>query len=150
MATTPVFLPGEFHGQRSLVRYSPWCCKELDTTERLTLTEWSGAQARLPRTPKPRQPLSLIPAALSGVQPLRTGPHFLGGIPLPQTMLTLNPFLHLFHCKHKHFLVIFASPELNRRPDTWQLLTKSFPTDWFIPRQAPSLLWSPASPHSFL
>ena len=23
MATTPVFLPGEFHGQRSLVGYSP-------------------------------------------------------------------------------------------------------------------------------
>ena len=31
---TPVFLPGEFHGQRSLVGYSPWCCKESDTTER--------------------------------------------------------------------------------------------------------------------
>ena len=24
MATTPVFLPGEFHGQRSLMGYSPW------------------------------------------------------------------------------------------------------------------------------
>ena len=35
---TPVFLPGEFHGQRSLVGYSPWGCKELDTTERLTLS----------------------------------------------------------------------------------------------------------------
>ena len=34
---TPVFLPGEFHGQRSLVGYSPWGCKELDTTEPLTL-----------------------------------------------------------------------------------------------------------------
>ena len=30
---TPVFLPGEFHGQRSLVSYSPWGCKESDTTE---------------------------------------------------------------------------------------------------------------------
>ena len=30
---TPVFLPEEFHGQRSLVGYSPWGCKELDTTE---------------------------------------------------------------------------------------------------------------------
>ena len=27
---TLVFLPGEFHGQRSLVGYSPWSCKELD------------------------------------------------------------------------------------------------------------------------
>ena len=32
---TPVFLPGESHGQRSLAGYSPWGCKELDMTERL-------------------------------------------------------------------------------------------------------------------
>ena len=32
---TPVFLPGKSHGRRSLVGYSPWCRKELDTTERL-------------------------------------------------------------------------------------------------------------------
>ena len=30
---TPVFLPGEFHGQRSLVGYSPWDGKESDMTE---------------------------------------------------------------------------------------------------------------------
>ena len=30
---TPVFWPGEFHGL-----YSPWCCKELDTTEPLSLS----------------------------------------------------------------------------------------------------------------
>ena len=30
---TPVFLPGELHGQRSQVGYSAWGCKELDTTE---------------------------------------------------------------------------------------------------------------------
>ena len=29
----PVFLPGESHGQRSLAGYSPWGCRELDTTE---------------------------------------------------------------------------------------------------------------------
>ena len=33
MATTLVFLPGEFHGQRSLGGYSPWGRKELDMTE---------------------------------------------------------------------------------------------------------------------
>ena len=32
---TPVFLPGESHGQRRLVGYSPWGCKELDTTEQM-------------------------------------------------------------------------------------------------------------------
>ena len=30
---TPVFLPGESHGQRSLAGYSPWGCKESDMTE---------------------------------------------------------------------------------------------------------------------
>ena len=35
MATTPVFLP-EFHGQRSLVAYSPWGHKESDMTEWLS------------------------------------------------------------------------------------------------------------------
>ena len=30
---TPVFLPGEFHGERSLVDYSPWGCKESDMKE---------------------------------------------------------------------------------------------------------------------
>ena len=30
---TPVFLPGESHGHRSLAGYSPWAHKELDMTE---------------------------------------------------------------------------------------------------------------------
>ena len=34
--STPVVLPGEFHGQRSLAGYIPWSRKESDTTEYLT------------------------------------------------------------------------------------------------------------------
>ena len=33
---TPVFLPGKYHGQRSLVGYSPWGHKELGMTEQLS------------------------------------------------------------------------------------------------------------------
>ena len=33
---TPVFLPGEFHGQSSLVGYSPWGHRESNTTEQQT------------------------------------------------------------------------------------------------------------------
>ena len=33
---SPVFLPGESHGQRSLAGYNPWAHKELDTAEWLT------------------------------------------------------------------------------------------------------------------
>ena len=39
---TAVFLPGEFHGQRSLKGYSPWGHKELDMTERLILLQDEG------------------------------------------------------------------------------------------------------------
>ena len=39
VATTPVFLPAEFHGRRSLVGYSPWGLKESDITERHTSSE---------------------------------------------------------------------------------------------------------------
>ena len=35
---TPVFLPGEFHGQSSLAGYSPRDHKESDMTEQLTLS----------------------------------------------------------------------------------------------------------------
>ena len=35
---TPVVLPGEFHGQRSLVGYRPRGHKESDTTEQRTLS----------------------------------------------------------------------------------------------------------------
>ena len=33
LQSIPVFLSGEFHGQRSLVHYSPWGHKESDMTE---------------------------------------------------------------------------------------------------------------------
>ena len=36
LLSTPVFLPGEFHGQRSLAGYSPWGHKESDRTEQVT------------------------------------------------------------------------------------------------------------------
>ena len=37
---TSVFLPGKFQGWRSLVSYSTWDHKELDTTEQLTGLPW--------------------------------------------------------------------------------------------------------------
>ena len=37
---TPVLLPGESHGRRSLVGCSPWGFKELDTTEWLHFTHF--------------------------------------------------------------------------------------------------------------
>ena len=37
----------EFHGQRSLVAYNPWGCKESDMTEWLTHTSWKVQQYQL-------------------------------------------------------------------------------------------------------
>ena len=40
MTTCSKLLPGEFHGQRRLVGYSPWGRKELDTTENTHTSPW--------------------------------------------------------------------------------------------------------------
>ena len=40
---TSIFLPGEFHGRRNLVDYSPWGHKGLDTTAWLTHTHCCSA-----------------------------------------------------------------------------------------------------------
>ena len=44
--TTSVFLPGESHRQRSLMRYIPWGLKESDMTEQLSMQELDLFQFR--------------------------------------------------------------------------------------------------------
>ena len=39
---SPVFLPGNFHGQRTLASYSPWGHKESDMTEQLSTHTHNG------------------------------------------------------------------------------------------------------------
>jgi len=46
MATHSSILPGKYHGQRNLAGYSPWCCKELATTECLSTYEVIGVKLR--------------------------------------------------------------------------------------------------------
>ena len=48
MVPTPVFLPGESHGQKRLVGYSPWGRKELDVTEQLTHTHFDSFKLSTP------------------------------------------------------------------------------------------------------
>ena len=53
---TSIFWPGEFHGP-----YSPWGCKELDTTERLSLFFlWIPSMSLLPSTSSHHQPVCLF------------------------------------------------------------------------------------------
>ena len=62
---TPVFLPGECHGQRTLAVYSPWDHKESDMPEQLTSLEkpWQRSLRRwkpLAGTGSSRQQLLLL------------------------------------------------------------------------------------------
>ena len=53
---TPVFLPGEFHGQSSQMPYSPWGGEELETNEQLTLSFLSlKKRKRNPWEPAPKK-----------------------------------------------------------------------------------------------
>ena len=45
---TTVFLPGESHGQRSLVGYSPRGCKESDTTDHVCMPSQKPEQRTQP------------------------------------------------------------------------------------------------------
>ena len=45
---TTVRLPGKSHGQRSLVSYSPWGCKELNTTEQLLFLSFKDFFRKMP------------------------------------------------------------------------------------------------------
>ena len=55
MATTPVFLPGKSHAWRSLAGYSPWVCKESDTTWETNPLGGGGGSEESPALPFPDQ-----------------------------------------------------------------------------------------------
>ena len=62
---TPVFLPGEFHGQRSQAGYSPWGCNKLDIIEQLTLS-LSLFHAVVRNNPKrAHEPFSQVPSMVT-------------------------------------------------------------------------------------
>ena len=74
---TPVFLPGESHGQRSLVGYNPWSCTELDMTKCLSTIGW----------------ISIHPTPFCNIHP---GFYCSSETELPILLLFLGPlFLHL-------------------------------------------------------
>ena len=79
---TTVFLPGEFHGQRSLAGYSPWGGKELD------MTEWLSTHTVILYGPGP----ALFPVCLGAGELFGTWVPMVG---LPaQTFLVLLGLIH--------------------------------------------------------
>ena len=122
---TPVCLPGESHGQRSLAGYSPWGHIELDTTKRLN----SSSRSKGDRVPCPAS-LEQMPAPalknknreahttnvwlsglLSGDYPRghQTGQEIELGRPPRAVPLNLSPLYSDFYSNHffGFFLVFF-------------------------------------------
>ena len=64
---TPVFWPGEFHGQGSLAGYSPWGCKQSDTTKWLSLSRRTQATGDLASQDKRSRQAPLIPSFCLGL-----------------------------------------------------------------------------------
>ena len=80
---TPAFLPGEFHGQRSLEGYSLWGHKESSSTEWLTL------------------PLSQMSMPLSQFSPPSPFPH------VPKSILYVSVSIFSLYMPHLVYLVIY-------------------------------------------
>ena len=108
---TPLFLPRESQGQRSLVGYSPWGCKESDTTERLTLSiSISLVPSQQGTTPISRQTES----------PRETHPQLFPFWQESQSIVDHNSFLPLSHNAHWYSIVKWETElreiNLHQRP----------------------------------
>ena len=102
---TPVFLPGEFHGQRRLAGYSPCGHRETDATDRLSLIQY----------------LELIR--------LETG-HLLGLMNNYQIILKTNRISKMFcdlYSTNNYFPIILNSHELYMNDGTYGNIFKKQP-----------------------
>ena len=94
---TPVFLPGESHGQGSLVGYSPWGYKELDTIEQLSAQR---LQSKRPYNHHPAKKLTIVNNQKSHLCPNHPPHHHPGSTmktlsitKMPVTLITLLSLL---------------------------------------------------------
>ena len=129
---TLVFLPGEFHGQRSLVGYNSWSHKELDMTKLLTLKKLSSLQNQNPTNGKCcyssfqwRPPKARLKEP---EKPIKR---------LPETKIKnyrLNTHTHTH--THTQALILSATPLLNHCKIPYQILPgkdKAFCGAWACP-----------------
>ena len=108
---TPLSLPGESHGNRSLEGYSPWGHKESDTTE----ATWQARPHLLSASPNSEQVLHHSGLRITSAQPdgmdgaLHRDPGALG---LPPSLSGLRG---LFHCLGVHSLPLVTGLGLEDR-----------------------------------
>ena len=102
---SPVFLPGEFHGQRSLEGYSPWGHKESDMTEQLNFCFLftSFYAYKLTNIHFTCEHDSLLAAVKA------TNTHLLGDNSCKQDWLDHDHFLHWCLCV-SHSVMLFVIP----------------------------------------
>ena len=101
---TPVFLPGEFHGQRSLEGYSPWGHKGSDMTKWLTHTRDSQVWLKKQQTPfslcapnTVTEDHSVIPTT-GPLTPVRQFLSLCNINKLFQTMSSILPLINMMSC----------------------------------------------------
>ena len=116
----PVFLPGEFHGQKSLAGYSPWGHKELDVTERLTASLFTRPfQLRA----QAGEELSHLLSTSHRVGPTPAALHALYKLFLPQTC-KCNPVSLIWWARDSwasNLLQIIPGLSATQRSSQWQL-----------------------------
>ena len=97
MAPTLVFLPRQFHGQRILVRYSPWSHKESDMAEWFTLAHllafWDGPHSVLSEAWETNSEEEKSTAQEAGKETGRVLPRCLLLFSQPQGQLLPHPLL---------------------------------------------------------
>ena len=111
LAPHPVSLFGESHGQRNLVGYSPWGCKESDTTEPQSAQDETRLALQAPRVGLQRAPpaehvLNLLLPSTSAWHATLPEPHALTCILTDPPCLTAPPasFLKYYRCQFYFYL----------------------------------------------
>ena len=131
---TPVFLPGESHGQRSLVGYGPWGCKESDMTKQPAHTQFHY-QRNMWRCGNEDWVLHIcgeedcVPLLKPNTEPARsqqrmTGSTFNGGTP-SGTLCPLVLTLHLAATVPAGFprgMLLLCHPKISQTPHSFDLL----------------------------
>ena len=133
---TPVFLPRESHGQKSLVSYSPWGHKESDTTEWLsTHPRWQGISQdlRAPDCPvEPPQPPHPTPHPSLGYLTLLAGlisNRCANVCKMPRLCLCMERFNKPFSTFQPHVINVTSPSKVKENKVTRPLL----PTTTFFP-----------------
>ena len=133
---TPVFLPGESQGQRSLVGYSPWSRKESDTTKWLTHTHTHTHNGLESIVQSAHFSHSVMSDSLR--------PHGLQHARLPCPLPTLGAYSNSCpSCRWCHLPISSSAVPFSSRLQSFPE-SRPFPVSWFFTSDGQSTgVWNP-------